>query len=288
MKFRFIEAEKGEIPVISWCRVLRVSEPGYYAYLRRRDQPDRRIGDDEPEVREAVRQAHRRTRGRYGRPRIVEALRQQGHRIGPKRVGRIMRELVLRGRSGRKKTRGPGTLPSGSAPAENLLQRDFTPRSRDMVWAGDITMIEIGDRKVWLAVVIDLFSRNVVGEELGVSPSAQLVCRAMAQATQDRRPPRGLIFHSDQGSQYGSDRFQYQLRILGIRQSMSRRGNCWDNAVVESYFATLKREVDFDGLSSLTELRAALAEFRRFYNHERLHSTLGYLSPVEHEARMTH
>ena len=282
MKYHFIEAEKVNYPVSAMCRVLKASEKGYYHWRRRRDEPDRRFRDNEAELRATIVELHDRSRAAYGRPRLLAELRRRGLRVGGNRVRRIMLELGLAGRSGRR--RSGRTKPNKVAPAPNLLARDFAPSRPNSLWAGDITEIESGGRKLWMAVVIDLYSRRLLGDSLGTSASAGLVVRAMKTAVQQRRPQRGIIFHSDQGVQYASERFRTQLRLLGIKQSMSRRGNCWDNAPIESYFATLKKELIYTReWPDLRGLKEALSNYADFYNHQRLHSTLGYRSPDEYE-----
>lgn len=282
MKYHFIEAEKGNYPVSTMCKVLNASEKSFYYWRGRRDEPDRRLGDNEAELRAAIVDLHERTRGAYGRPRLLAELRRRGLQVGGNRVRRIMLEMGLVGRSGRR--RSGRTKPAKVAPAPNLLARDFAPSRPNSVWAGDITEIEAAGRKLWMAVVIDLYARRLVGVAVGDSASSGLVVRAMKDAVQQRRPPRGLIFHSDQGAQYASERFRTQLRLLSFHQSMSRRGNCWDNAPIESYFATVKKELIYTReWSSRRELDDALKGYTDFYNHHRLHSTLGYKSPDEYE-----
>jgi transposase InsO family protein len=282
VKYHFIEAEKGNYPVSTMCKVLNAEEKNFYYWRTRRDEPDRRFGDNEAELRAAIVDLHERTRGAYGRPRLLAELRRRGFQVGGNRVRRIMLEMGLAGRSGRRRSGRP--KPVKVAPAPNLLARDFAPSRPNSLWAGDITEIEAASRKLWMAVVIDLYARRVVGAALGDSASAGLVVRAMKAAVQQRRPPRGLIFHSDQGVQYASERFRKQLRLLGFKQSMSRRGNCWDNAPIESYFATVKKELIYTReWSSKRELEDALKDYTGFYNYHRLHSTLGYRSPDEYE-----
>jgi transposase InsO family protein len=282
VKYHFIEAEKGNYPVSVMCRVLEASEKGFYYWHGRREEPDRRLGENETELRAAIVELHQRSRGAYGRPRLLADLRRHGFRVGGNRVRRIMLEMGLEGRSGPRRSRR--MKPTKAAPSPNLLARNFAPSRPNSLWAGDITEIEAGGRKLWMAVVIDLYSRRVVGSSLGDSASAGLVVRAMKEAVKERRPPRGLIFHSDQGVQYASERFRRQLRLLGVQQSMSRRGNCWDNAPIESYFATLKKELIYTReWSSKRELEDALVIYVSFYNHQRLHSTLNYNSPDGHE-----
>lgn len=283
MKYVFIDAERGKFPVLVMCKVLGVSVSGFYGWRRRRGQLDRRIPKNEEKLRKAILRVHRRSRGRYGRPRIADALRSERFRVGQNRIRRIMRELGLEGRSGRKRKRS--TKPKQTAPAPNRLARNFAVATPNTVWAGDISEVHAGHAKLYLAVVIDLYSRMVIGWTLGCSASAALVTEAMKRAVRRRRPSRGLIFHSDQGTQYSSQRFKDQLRVIGIQQSMSRRANCWDNSPVESFFSTLKRELVHDTRwESRQQLERALTRYIRYYNRERLHSTLKYRSPAAYEA----
>lgn len=286
MKYTFIEAEKGNFEVRLLCDVLGASESGYYDWRRRRDALDLRIPDDEQELRAAIARLHRQSRGRYGRPRLAIMLQRRGFRVGQNRIRRIMRELGIEGRSGRKrKPRKPQRTP---APASNLLRRNFDVPSPNTVWAGDITELRVGKTKFFFAIVVDLYSRLVVGWALSGSASAALVATAMKRAVARRRPPKGLLFHSDQGVQYCSTRFRDQLRTLGIQQSMSRRGNCWDNSPIESFFATVKKELVYTRRwSSRDELERALNRYiNRFYNTKRIHSRLGYKSPDDFERSM--
>jgi len=282
VKYAFIDAEK-DFPVIAMCRVLGVSENGFYDWRARRGQPDRRIPENEEELRKAIRRIHRASRGRYGRPRIAVLLRREGFCVGQSRIRRIMLEMGLEGRSGRK--RRHSKKPQTNAPAPNLLARKFDVAAPNTVWAGDITEMHAGRAKLYLAVVVDLYSRLVVGWALSRSASTALIIDAMKRAVRRRRPARGLIFHSDQGCQYGSHRFRDQLGVLGMRQSMSRRGNCWDNSPIESFFSTAKRELIHEKKwDSRSQLDRALTRYVRFYNRERIHSTLDYVSPVDYEA----
>lgn len=286
MKYNFIEAEKGNYPVNAMCRVLSVAESGFYRWQGRRGLQDNRIPDDEPALRAAIEQTHRRSRGSYGRPRLIRALREQGWRVGGNRVRRIMLELGLRGRSGPRRSRSINSDANHRA-APNLLDRNFTVGAPNLVWGGDLTELRFGEQRLWLAAVVDLCARMVVGWALRYSASTALATEAMRRAVQERRPPRGLIFHSDRGVQYRSHRFQAQLDILGIRQSMSRRGNCWDNAPVESFFATLKKELIYTrSWQSKRELEEHLGDYIHFYNRERLHSTLAYCTPAQHEEKL--
>jgi len=286
VKYRFIDAMRGKgFSVRLLCEVSRVPERSFYEWESRRDLPDGRIPKNEDKLREAVLRVHRKSRQRYGRPRILHELGREGFRVSSKRVARIMREVGIRGRSGRK--RGPGA-PAAPAHvvAENLVNRRFDVAAPNEVWAGDVTQVNVGGIWLYLAVVIDLYSRRVVGWHTSTSAETGLVTAALKMAAKDWLSLGGLIFHSDQGSVYASERFREQLAVLGIDPSMSRRGNCWDNAPVESFFATLKKELIHEReWTCLGELRREIEAYLAFYNDERIHSSLGYLTPTEYEAK---
>jgi transposase InsO family protein len=264
------------------CRQLRVSESGYHRWRNRRGQHDQRKRENEGELVTLVRRLHRKHPS-YGRPRLHELVRLAGYAVGANRLRRIMLELGVSGRSGRKPLRRE-SQPTNSAPAPNLLKRRFASDRPNQVWTGDITEFQVGQGRVRLAVVIDLFARRVVGWKLDARMKTSLVLGALQSAVRLRRPSKGLIFHSDQGVQYTSARFKQMLRVLGMRQSMSRRGNCWDNAPTESFFATLKKEIFHGQLyRTCAELSASIARYIKRYNNVRLHTTLGLRSPRDYE-----
>lgn len=281
MRYLFVRAEKAFYPVTVLCRVLQVSKSGFYAWLRRtpsaRQQRDQRLKLE-------IKAAHQRSRGTYGTPRVHQQLRQDGIGIGRKRVARLMREVGLQGLPKRRFKRTTDSKHT-EAVAPNLLARDFAPDAADRAWAADVTYIRTWEGWLYLAVVLDLFSRRIVGWALGVSLERQLVIEALNMALSCRQPKPGLVSHSDRGSQYASSDYQGRLRERGIICSMSRRGDCWDNAVVESFFGTLKAELLHPrAWPTHATVRAALVDYLAFYNGQRLHSTLNYRSPVQHEA----
>jgi transposase InsO family protein len=283
VKFAFIAQEKGSLPVPAMCKNLKVSESGFYHWSSRRGRADRRKRNDEAELQTTVQRLHRKHPS-YGRPRMLALLRLQGHRVGGNRLRRIMLELGISGRCGRKRLRRDTEPPTKTPASPNLLERNFDVGEPNTVWAGDITELRVGQGKLRMAIVLDLGSRTVVGRKLDPRMKADLVIGALQSAVRHRKPPKGLIFHSDQGVQYTSNRFREMLRVLEIRQSMSRRGNCWDNAPTESFFATLKKELIYTrSWVSVAELERAIARYIRYYNRDRIHTTLGLRSPQDHE-----
>lgn len=284
MKYACIARHRGEYPVRLMCQWLQVSRAGFYAAQRRppsaRARANRRL-------RLEIRAVHAASRQRYGAPKIHAELRAQGVRCGRHRVARLMRVEQLRGcrpRAFRVTTQSGHRLPV----APNVLARRFEPavyRERDQVWVADITYLPTREGWLYLAVVLDLGSRRVIGWCADHRLDHSLVLRALHQALTLRQPRPGLIHHSDRGVQYASAAYQAVLAEHGITCSMSRTGDCWDNAVVESFFATLKNELCITGpWPTRDAARRDLAEFiDRWYNHQRRHSALGYRSPVQYE-----
>lgn len=280
MRFQFVAAEKAEYGVALVCRCVAVSSAGFYAWHRRRpsdrDEADRRLAVE-------IAAAHAASRRTYGSPRIHEELQAQGRRVSRKRVARLMRTQGLRGR---RRCRQPRTTDSQHPwpVADNVLNRAFDVATPNTVWAGDITYLATREGWVYLAVLLDLWSRRVVGYAMSNEPTRGVVLDALRLAL-DRRPRRsGLTHHSDRGSQYASHDYRARLGAEGIACSMSRRGNCWDNAVVESFFGTLKTELAETSWPTRAAAVAAVTDYiDMFYNRQRRHSSLGYLSPVAFE-----
>ena len=265
------------------CRVLQVSTSGYYDWRRR---PAPSIQDDERLLVE-IKAIHAASKRRYGSPRVHRALRDRGIRCGEKRVARLMQEHGIRARRMRRfkaTTDSKHTLPV----AENVLERQFEVKLPNARWAADITYIWTRQGWLYLAVVMDLFSRRIVGWSMQETLARSLVIDALEMALRARRPDSGLVHHSDRGCQYASLDYQELLRRAGCTCSMSRKGNCWDNAPVESFFSTLKMELVHERrYRTRQEARMEVFEFIEvWYNRERLHSSLGYLSPVAYEAQM--
>ncbi len=281
MKFAFIAREKATYPVDLLCAVLGVSRSGFYATHGRPVAP-RRQRDQQLGVH--VTAAHRASRGRYGSPRVHRELQAQGHKIGRHRVARLMREQGLRAREKRRfqrTTDSQHTLPV----AGNILDRQFTVPAPNAAWVSDITYLWTREGWLYLVVILDLFSRRVVGWALHDRITRRLAVDALTMALAHRQPPGGLVHHSDRGSQYASADYQAILAAHGIVCSMSRRGNCWDNAVAESFFSTLKIELAHGAdWATHAAARADVSEYLEiFYNTQRRHSALGYVSPVAFE-----
>ena len=276
-------AEKANFSIRFMAQHLHVSASGYYAWARasrpRRAQVDRRLG-----VKIAA--IHRASQGRYGSPRIHAALRAAGDRVSRKRVVRLMREQQLRGRTPRR-FRCTTAVDPTAPPAPNTLAQGFTVARPNRVWASDITALPTREGWLYLAVVLDLCSRRIVGWAMRPTLETELATAALHLALSRRHRRGPLLHHSDRGCQYTSAAYQALLQRAGLRCSMSGTGNCFDNAVVESFFHTLKTEIA-DRCYWLTRRAAitAVADYiEAFYNRTRLHSTLGYLSPATFEAR---
>jgi putative transposase len=281
VKFEFIDARKAHFPIDFMCRQLGVSRSGYYAW---KERPESKRHKADQALAEVVTAVHQKSRCTYGSPRVHAELRARGQRVGRKRVARLMSQHGL---AARKKRRFVRTTDSRhhQPVAPNVLGRDFSPGQPNSTWATDITYVETGQGWLYLAVVMDLFSRKVVGWSMSEHIDRHLVLNALDMALEGRQPPRGLLHHSDRGSQYASADYQQALAARGIQCSMSRKGNCWDNAVVESFFSSLKLELVYTTrFATHAQARLALFEYLEvFYNRQRRHSSLGYLSPVDFE-----
>lgn len=289
MKFAFIAEHAAEYPVTLMCRVLEVSRAGYYAWKGRAAAA--RAPRGELRLRVHVRAVFRKSRGTYGSPRVHQELREEGVRVSRKRVERVMREEGL---CARQRRRFRGTTTDSSHPhriAENVLDRAFSVEACagvDRVWVGDITYLPTREGWLYLAVMLDLKSRRVVGYSLHPTLESDLAVEALRQAMGRRKPGAGLIHHSDRGVQYASNAYRELLDQHQVQASMSRKGNCWDNAVAESFFATLEWElVGRSDWQTHREAEHAIREYiDRWYNTERRHSSLAYLSPAAYEARL--
>jgi transposase InsO family protein len=283
VRFRFVEAEKAYYPIRLMCRCLAVSRSGYYAWRNR--SPSARSRQD-ARLKVEIAASHTASRRTYGSPRILRDLREEGHGVSRKRVARLMRELGL---EGRRKRRFRATTDSTHRfpVAPNVLMRDFNVEAPNTAWVTDITYLATLEGWLYLAVILDLFSRKVVGYAMSERIDRALVLEALGQALASRPGAHDLVHHSDRGSQYASHDYREALDQAGLMCSMSRRGNCWDNAVAESFFGTLKMELLYElPLQTRGATRSAVADYIEvFYNVRRRHSSLGYRSPVEFELR---
>ena len=282
MRFRFIHAEKANYPLWLLCSVLRVSRHGYYSWLDRGE----RQAPDHTELDQAIKEIHKNNYRSYGTRRQKRELGKRGLRVGRKTVRERMEKLGLKVKYPRAfRVTTQADLSANFAP--NLLDRNFNPEQANQAWCGDISYVKTSSGFLYLATVIDLFSRRVVGWSVQNHMRAELVDEALRMALGRREVKSGLIFHSDRGSQYTSDKFRTTCREAGVVQSMSRKGNCWDNAVSESFFSAIDRELLSDGRSWSPE-RSRLEIFtyiETYYNRRRLHSTLDYQSPAEFESK---
>jgi putative transposase len=263
------------------CKVMQVSRSGFYSWKKRKksfrqQERDRLI----PRVREI----HKQTRGSYGARRISIELEEQGESCGRSKAGTLMRLAQVTAKQ-RKKFKATTDSKHTMPVAPNLLKREFTVAAPDRVYCSDITYVWTKEGWLYLAIVLDLFSRRVVGWSMSNRITKELAINALKMSTWRRRPQKGLVFHSDRGSQYCSSAFQKELKKHGMISSMSRKGDCWDNSVAESFFSTLKIEHVFDSVYRTREVaRAEIIDYiEMFYNSKRRHSYLGYLSPMDFE-----
>jgi transposase InsO family protein len=282
MRFAFVHAEKAYFPVAALCRLLRVSRQGYYAYATR--PPSARVLSEQ-QLGARVQQLFEASEERYGSPRVLRALKASGWKVSKRRVERAMRGLGLTPPM-RRRHKVTTQADVTHAVAPNELARDFMATRPNERWVTDITYVWTDEGWSYCAAILDLFSRSVVGWSVGASLSTALPLAALDMAIRRRRPGPGLLHHSDRGCQYTSANYREQLSALGVTVSMSRKGNCWDNAVAESFFATLKKElVHRRSWPTRALLRDALFDYIEvFYNRRRLHSTIGYKTPAQAES----
>jgi putative transposase len=281
MIYVFIDKHRSAHAVEMMCRILRVQRSGYYAWKKRGESP--RVGRDAI-LLEKIRESYGQSRERYGSPNIHEDLRQWGYRCSRKRVARLMRETGLRAKTIRRfrvTTESKHTLPV----ADNLLQRKFSAEAPGKVWGSDITYLWTRQGWLYLCVIMDLWDRKIVGWSIGERLVADLAVEALRKAVMRRQPQEELIFHSDRGIQYCSEVFRTELRRNVMLQSMSRKGNCWDNAVAESFFGILKRELVYhETYRTRDDARLSVFQYiEGWYNRRRRHSTLGRRSPYMFE-----
>jgi putative transposase len=283
VKYAWIRQQSDQFSIHSMCRFMGVSRSAYYGWLQRkptsRDQIDSQLIP-------VIQSLFTKSRATYGTRRIRQSLEKQHLSVGRRRLGRLMRSAGLVCKTKRKfkvTTNSKHNLPV----ADNLLDRNFTVQQVNQAYVGDITYIRTQEGWLYLAVVIDLYSRQVVGWSMAEHMRTSLVNDALLMAIWKRKPPKGLLWHSDRGSQYAATSHRKIIKHFGIRQSMSRKGNCWDNAVAESFFHTLKTElIHHQTFRNREEAKQVVFEYIEvFYNRERLHSANGYLSPVDYEAQ---
>jgi putative transposase len=284
MSFRFIEDHRNTYPVRLMCAVLEVSPAGYYAW---RDRPVSERAKSNAALLADIRQVHQDSSGRYGSPRVHAALRRQGRGASRGRIERLMRQQGIRAIMATPR-RARTTDSRHDLPiAPNLVARDFTVKAPNKVWLGDITYIPTAEGWLYLAAVMDLFSRKIVGWAMQDHMQVELASAALTMAIRQRRPHAGLIHHSDRGVQYASQAYRSALVGAGITASMSRKADCYDHAPMESFFHTLKTElVHHRNYKTRAEAQRDIFTFiEGFYNRKRLHSALGYIPPVEMELK---
>lgn len=284
MRFEYIRAEKAAVPITRLCRWLKVSRSGFYAW---RERPESAHAKQDRQLRVRIRASFDASKQRYGSPRIWEDLVEDKIHVSRKRVVRLMQDQGLRARA-RKRFKSTTMSDHDQPVAANLLNREFTAAAPNQRWAGDTTEFVIGSSgKLYLAAILDLYSRFVVGWAVSAINDRHLALRALEMALKRRCPEAGLLHHSDQGSPYASEDYQDVLEKQGITCSMSRRGNCHDNAVMESFFSTVKSELA-DRFPSCGEAKMELFDYIEvFYNQRRRHSTIGQVSPATFERRAT-
>jgi putative transposase len=285
VKFAFIEEHLRPFPVALACDVLEVSRSGYYRWSKRPPSPRARRRE---ELALKIQQVHEQNRKVYGSPRVCRVLKAQGESVCENTVADIMKERQIRAKS--KKKFVPRTTDSRHEQpvAENVLDRQFNAALPNRKWAVDITYIPTEEGWLYLAGVIDLCSRRIVGWSMADHLETELVSDALKMAIARRRPGKGLLHHSDRGVQYASEDYMHLLQLHGMQISMSAKGDCWDNACVESFWATLKNElVNHECYTTHEQARASIFEYIEvFYNRKRLHSSLGYVSPEAFEASL--
>ena len=285
MKYAFIKRYRSQFAIIRMCEALGVSESGYYAW---RERPPSRRDQEDAGLLEKIREIHQRYRQACGSDKTWRLLKADGVACGRHRVARLRRSYGIEAIR-MKRFRGSYAARNSEPAADNVLNRHFSTRKPDEVWVTDTTFIPTRQGTLFLAVVIDLYARQVVGWAMGASNNKQLVCGALNMAVAHRQPTAGLLHHSDRGSTYTSSQYKELLIEHGMVMSMSRVGNCHDNAVAESFFANLKNELTFHhDFKTRREARSAIFDYIEiFYNRKRPHQTLNYASPVEYETMRT-
>jgi transposase InsO family protein len=286
MKYVFMQGHEQKFSLKRMCRVLKVSRSGYYAW---KDRSLSQRAQENEVLLSQIRSIHQESRATYGSPRVYTALRHIGWSCSRKRVARLMRQHRIVGKKAHRRAPITTQARPGDRIAPNWLKREFSAAGPNQKWAGDITYIDTQEGWLYLAVILDIYSRRVVGWAMGEHIDEELTGAAWRMARQDRQPEAGLLHHSDRGRQYTSQAYQDQLAQVPCQVSMSRIGNCYDNAVVESFFATLKAECADQSFKTKQEARTTIFEYiEGWYNRKRLHSTLDFLSPAEFELQSGH
>lgn len=281
MKYKFIMENRKEFRLGKMCKILNVSRSGYHNYVKRRFS---RRESDENIILGKIKEIHKNSRELYGSPRIYQELRRRGFKINKKRVVRIMRKYGIMAKTKRKYK--VTTNSNHSYPiTKDLIGQNFKSRKSNKIWVSDITYIRTKEGWLYLACILDLYSRMIVGWYIDQRQSSSLVTTAIRNALTQRGENPGIIFHSDRGSQYASKDVRDLLSANGIIQSMSRKGNCYDNAVIESFFHTLKTEfVSFERFTTREEAKMKIFDYIEiYYNRKRIHSSIDYFTPVEYE-----
>ncbi|XHU06227.1 IS3 family transposase [Amycolatopsis sp. WGS_07] len=281
--YRFISAHRAAYGVARLCRVLGVRRPGFYEWLAAAPAREQRAAAEDRLAGE-IAGIHAAHQGAYGSPRVTAELRRRGETVNHKRVERVMRERRIAGHTRRR--RHSLTRPDKTAAAPDLIGRDFTADEPGQRLVGDITYLPTEEGWLYLATVLDLHTREIVGHALAAHMRAELVCDAITLAADRGLTGPGAVFHSDRGTQYASTEFRTTLAALGIRASTGRTGSCYDNAAAESFFATLKTEIGTRSWTTRHQARQAVFAYLAYYNHHRLHSTLGHRTP--HETRLNY
>ena len=284
MKYKFIMENRKEYRLGKMCKMLEVSRSGYHNYVRRK-MSQRQL--ENQMLLERIRRIHHLSRGLYGSPKIYQELRKLGLKYNRKRIVRIMRINGIRAKTKRKYKRTTDSNHSYPV-AENILGQDFTSTVLNKIWVSDITYIWTKEGWLYLCCILDLCSRKIVGWQIDITLSSSLVITALSQAITNRGENPGIIFHSDRGSQYASGEVRKYLWGHKMIQSMSRKGNCYDNAVMESFFHTLKTElVSFENFQTRDEAKMKIFDYIEiFYNRQRSHSSIDYLTPEEFEINL--